>query len=672
MKNWRTIITNSFQRWVRGMGTSGVGRGERAERRDGERTKRAAVTVVDPEVPMPRTPPPTAIAIALFAFTAALGAQQRLATAGRVLDGAGKALAGACVTFVGSEPPIYERFAPADRVTATTDEKGRFRAELLPGADYAAWASSAPGVDGSAFVSALAADVRAGSGLELIAATTQPRSELQVEGLDGWPDLAPLRIEVAPALPFVHALPLVLAKGVAPLAAVPPNTEWLVFVRDRDGALLYSWRMLPKPGSMRLDVPPPQSVPVRVRDEQGAAVAGATLRLQVGHRLGGSSRVLEGGGGQGQWRDVGTTGADGTATVRIPASADPFTDAGSDGLLLAAKRDHVAAISGWNGQLLVDGKLVEKLDSRELPFILRHGKSWCGRIRGADGEPLRLAMLQLEGIVVLKMRGTATMASPVAFRARTDAEGAFAFDSLPAELTQASLFVETPEPLAAPAANAARTPRMVRAPALRAPDLGQDLDLDLQALPLLTLRVQGVDDGPARHARVLLVPVPVAKQMFDTAIFQVALDAAGEARVHVQAGRWSVFVCDGTGYAHQIVAIERAEDRQVRLQKLAVVRGTVRMADGSPASGAILYVNSMSGGAGSDDQTQAQRAFGMRVNQWLAGRTTCAADGTFALRFLDMPSMHFDGGARIGWRLYAPMPLKATEGPVDLQLRDGK
>ncbi|MBI5851476.1 MAG: hypothetical protein HZB39_10710 [Planctomycetes bacterium] len=64
----------------------------------------------------------------------------RLAALGRVIDAAGTAHAAASVELWSMPLPGDQRFGEIDLVHATTDERGRFRAAVLPGRSYAAFA----------------------------------------------------------------------------------------------------------------------------------------------------------------------------------------------------------------------------------------------------------------------------------------------------------------------------------------------------------------------------------------------------------------------------------------------------------------------------------------------------------------------------------------------------
>jgi len=86
------------------------------------------------------------LAIALCS-TALLFAQERRGHPGRVFDKAGKPAANATVTLVYA-PAFAREMGGNDIVTTTTDEKGRFRAALLYGARYYAFAGSATGRPG--------------------------------------------------------------------------------------------------------------------------------------------------------------------------------------------------------------------------------------------------------------------------------------------------------------------------------------------------------------------------------------------------------------------------------------------------------------------------------------------------------------------------------------------
>ncbi len=606
-----------------------------------------------------------------------LAAQERLATAGRVLDAARQPLAGATVTFVGSEPPIGDRFANADRVVVTTDDKGRFRTELLCGSDYSCWAAGPAGADGSRTVSEVKNGVRAGTGFELRALHVRSTSRLLVSGLGPWQHLGPLRFEVAVAVAHVHREPLVFVDGWADLPTLPIGTAWLMFVVDREGHLLHGQRMEPQPGDVRLGVPPLRDIPVRVVDPQGAPIAGAQVHswTAIGTRRVSRTQLIDP-CRLAEWRYVGTTGPDGTALVRVPCREDPFTADDPDGpLLLASQPDCAAAVSGWNHGIVVDGHMVEKLEQPMVPFTLHAARSWRGRILDDSGKPLPAVAVQLAASLPIRTHGGGT-ARPATFHPRSAADGWFVFDALPYGLEATTLLVHTPPSAvgtpnrdAPPRTEARRVPPLVHAPALLTPRRDRPFELDLRTLPMLTVEVRDTTGGPARNADVIMLSLPPEHWQPDDATHMFQLDALGSARTRVQPGRWCVFVTDRVGFAHTTLEVSRSADLAMDLQALAVLHGQVRLPADRDKSAISISVHSSSHlTKTADEAILALRAIAPKVNSWLAANTRAAADGTFALRFVDLPGSTFEGWVEGDGRIVR-LKLQPSTEPIEFDLR---
>src|SRR5262249_56563341 len=113
-------------------------------RREVERSPRVVSCI-----PMRRTAPAlVGPAIALLATIAC--AQARHPCLGTVVDEADKALAGAAVTLVWS--PGQGAPGVADVVQVTADERGRFKADVVAGHSYSAWAIGPARGNGSRLV----------------------------------------------------------------------------------------------------------------------------------------------------------------------------------------------------------------------------------------------------------------------------------------------------------------------------------------------------------------------------------------------------------------------------------------------------------------------------------------------------------------------------------------
>jgi len=599
-------------------------------------------------------------------FDGTLPAQQRLATAGRVLDAAGQPLLAATVTFVGSEPPIGDRFSNADRVVVTTDDKGRFRAELLVGSDYSCWAATPVAADGMRFITRVQDGVRAGTGIELKAVPARaPR--LQVTGAAAWQDIGPLRFEIAIGVAHLYREALAVTGGVADLPALPHGAPWFVFAIDATGVVLCTQRFDPTPDGVRFAIPPPQTIPVRVRDESGAPIDAASIHVRTSFGRGSSRHFLIPPPRGSEWRLVGHTGPDGTASVLVPCREDPFSFQGIDGpLLLATKPDHAGTAGGF-------GKLTPQASgtprARELALTMRAAQPWRVRILDESGHAVPPTVVRLATGIVLRTTGGGVVPD-VTFTPRPGDDGWLLFDMLTPALEATTLLVHT-SPAADSRPNVAkdgpREPRHVRAPALLTPRRDQPLDLDLRTLPMLTLRVTDASGGPARDASVVMVPLPIDSWQPNDATHAFHLDATGAARTRVQPGRWFVFVTDRSGFTSTDLDVTRSQDLALQLEQLASMRGRVL---GPKAGGNVEFsVHShVERVPANDDVSRAMRAVAYRANSWLAANTSVAADGTFTLRFVDVPGSSFEGWVAWGGRSVR-LWLRPSTDEIEFDLR---
>src|SRR5262249_46505968 len=139
-----------------------------------------------------------------------------------------------------------------------------------------------------------------------------------------------------------------------------------VVVLDRRGEPLWCETVRPDADALQVELPPPYAQRVRVLDERGAPAAGTELLLDRGSVAGVArtsglpvwSRV---------WRRVGASGADGTATLRLPVPAERDRA----GFTLVAERSGCTGVSACNGDWFVDGVGDAPAADGVLPLHLR-------------------------------------------------------------------------------------------------------------------------------------------------------------------------------------------------------------------------------------------------------------------------------------------------------------
>lgn len=97
---------------------------------------------------------------------------------GRVLSSGGKPVAGATIHLVSNLVPGLPELGGTDEISLVSDERGRFRARLLPGRGYSAWAWWT-GKEGRRWTSRVHEAVRPGPALDLSVTTIQPEARLR-------------------------------------------------------------------------------------------------------------------------------------------------------------------------------------------------------------------------------------------------------------------------------------------------------------------------------------------------------------------------------------------------------------------------------------------------------------------------------------------------------------
>lgn len=583
-----------------------------------------------------------------------LGAQERVATAGRVLDQLGKPMAGATVSLVGSVPPHRDRFEPADYHEVKSDAKGRFQVKLLAHGEYSAWAVGPVGADGSYVVSELH-HLQPGAGVEIPLRDQREATFMPIAGLDAWPDLGPLRVEVGLATDTVHRVPVDVLDGVVTLPPRPNDMYVMVFVLTRDGEVLCADTVM-RP-DWTLPVPWPEATRVRVRDKQGNAVAGATIRMEFGwssywpdpKTLGGPHPLTE-------WRVVATTDAAGEAVVDVPVRKWSQYFPARFSMMVASKRGYRASCSGFlASSRVVDGVTVEGLPEHGvLPFTLEKAETWSGRIMGRDGRPAANLPLEVSAQMKLSSNGGRSREYATAFRTTTSADGTFQFEELPKGFEDVLLHVGMPSSEAGVSRRAA---------AFLKPRLDRPLLLDLGTLRALDLQVVDSRGVPARNAYVLLLPVPIGQRKLDASTHVLRLDNRGRASVPVQPGAWQVMVTDRIGLGWKVLNVIKDQTVSLKLDELQVLSGTLLVDADAPYRHMEFGIASETSSA-VPMHSGIVRSIGTPLNRWLLAGSKIAADGAFTLRFVtvDKTVLWVSG---FGWLRF---PLVAGSG-MEFDLR---
>lgn len=232
-------------------------------------------------------------------------ANERESATGIVRGHDGKPWVGATVELVG-RPWSKDPTIGWEDVVRVTTACGRFRAEILPGVDYAAWAHLA--VDHGGYVSTPIAERLAPRQPILLDGVVAPPSTLAQLALSGAAAFGDdvrveLRSSTEPVLRFVLARDADGAFVVPPL----PRAALALRVRTRSGAPIASESWEPSQflnRSRRLDLPEPKPCRFSVRDiDSGKGVPGASILQDV----------------DGELVELGVTGDDGCAEFPAPS-----------------------------------------------------------------------------------------------------------------------------------------------------------------------------------------------------------------------------------------------------------------------------------------------------------------------------------------------------------------
>ena len=385
------------------------------------------------------------IQLALLALicAGALAGQDRDLVAGRVVDSTGEPWAGATVVLAATLMPAAPDLAPIDRVEATTDARGIFRAQVLPDLAYVAWVAA---FDEQRRLrrTELVHDVRPGAVVRLVEQPPVDDPRLTVLGLEAWAAHGPLRVELRSEVAELGSTTLTLDQERRARLPAWPDAPWIVLVRDTDGEPLVlspcSQEDPADPSRFRASLLPPRAIPCLVTDADGAPIAGARIRCQVGT----ITTSLWPGGRYAErrtpiWRSGPRTDPDGRATIEAPLAIDPFAldqrlDPQALLLLEAAKPGFGRSYGGlYYGIPFLDGRKTGETP-QEFAFRLRPSKAITGRLELTDGRPLagHAVLLAMDGLIT---GDNMQVAMPLEFRVETGADGTFSLADAPPDAT---------------------------------------------------------------------------------------------------------------------------------------------------------------------------------------------------------------------------------------------
>lgn len=599
-----------------------------------------------------------------FAALPALGQRQRVL--GRIKSLDRKAWAGAEVVLVSPSrlPPVEE----ADRLVVPTDERGRFRAQLLEGRAYSVWARRKDAT--RTRWTEVAHDVVAGRVVTLV---ESPDRQIPVRvrfvGLDRWQGKGVLSFWVVdPGGDRIGLSPD--AEGHASLPGLPGSRctlecdldRGLLFTRlislTRSGREAVRQRLarekkalagapigglpdvgkekLPPLDMARIVVPPPLEIPLQVVSQRtGVAVGGARVSYEAV---------------AGPWwrKPRAVTGPDGRASFHVAREVDSWGRARSSRQFYfhVVAKGYALREGGWSswnrsGMKPLEENKIENGRAPELRLELRDGLVARGKITNAEG--LRLQILRrLFGTEPVKGGGSYSTQRHDLLQVAPD--GTFELIGLARDTQWPRLALLLP---GRAVASEVPTGRWLDCPMPKAP-LGRgdvETTIDLARLRYLQVRVQLPDGTPAAGARVRFADERQWIEQYSGRYSPfsgclVAADRRGRCRLPNLDRARELLILHDEHYG--LVRVPKAGPGvlELELKPLATVTGRVVDATGSRAPGATVQVVERTW-SGSSPLTILISSIN---DHMLEARTD--ARGRFRLRFIPDRSVSCGIGAR--------------------------
>jgi hypothetical protein len=356
---------------------------------------------------------------------------------GIVKTASGKIWVGAEVNLLARSLPDNEKVGSVDHLRVLSDQHGRFRAEIIAGRSYTAWAWS-PVEIGRYRQTGVIENVFPSVPL-ILEESDEPHliQRFRITGRDAWQHLEPLEFHFISLTGNIYHEQITAEEdGTLAMPRLPASSHFLE-VRGRDAFPLHEYPLHRRPAHhpqedpAELALPGPKVLGIAIRDigtNQG--IGGARIYRSL------RSRLIE----------IARTEADGFVSVKLPvAAASSPSQAGSDDrkvghetwIMMSDAPGHgIGALRRGTPKKRRDGRAWAELRKDSPPDYYCHlgpGASLKGRVEISTGVPARKMGLRMSGRSLhyedLNHRISAIFSRVV----ETDAQGQFEISGLISE-----------------------------------------------------------------------------------------------------------------------------------------------------------------------------------------------------------------------------------------------
>ncbi|MDP6424863.1 MAG: carboxypeptidase-like regulatory domain-containing protein [Planctomycetota bacterium] len=312
--------------------------------------------------------------------------ERRAGVHGTVLDPNKKPVSGAEVWLLHRPMPWTERAGHFDMVRARSGRNGKFKAQLLTGRPYAAWAAWGL-VKGTGPVTTVVDNVVAGDRVTLTAPRMKFGTRVEMKGLAQWQAYAPLEFRLRPMIATMWTRPFKLNKNsIGTLPVVPMGTTGDIEILASDGSLIgcLPTFLSSRSGMLReIEVPPPSTIALAIfsaKTEQ--AIEGAVVQRRAWSRPGNTYPGRN-------WGMAGRSNPEGSCKIRVMASRDPIQrpDEAEESWVVSAEGYADQMLGAHRGSLFVANSYVTRQMRGPIVVRLNDAKPLTGRLMISPGIP---------------------------------------------------------------------------------------------------------------------------------------------------------------------------------------------------------------------------------------------------------------------------------------------